>query len=95
MSEKRNKRISVLVTEGEYGEIHRKALQANLSAGSYIRTVALSGEQMVFVDKSGIIVGHLGSICSSLQELKHNNPGICDGLGNVEKEVMELWHLLR
>ena len=95
MSEKRNKRISVLVTEGEYGEIHRKAVQANLSVGSYIRTVALSGEQVVFADKSGIIVGHLGNICSSLQELKYNNPGICDGLGNVEKEVMELWHLLR
>lgn len=65
-----------------------------MSAGSYIRTAVLGGEQIVVVDKSDIITKYLGNICSSLQELKYNYPGIRDGLGNIEKEVMELWHLL-
>lgn len=95
MSEKRNRRIPVMVTESELGEIREKAGQTNLSVSGYIRTVALSGEQIVVVDKSGPIAGHLGNICTALQELKYNCPGIHDNLGNVEKEVMELWHLLR
>lgn len=95
MNEKRNKRLSVPVTLNESVEITKRAQQANMSTCSYIRTLALNDEKIVMIDKSSIIIEHLGNICSEIQNVNYNCPEVGGSLESIEKEVMELWHLLR
>lgn len=95
MDEKKDKRISVPVTPSELAKITEKAQQANMSRSNYIRTSVLSDEKMIVIDNSATIIEHLGNICSEIQDIKYKFPKTGENLESVEKEVMELWHLLK
>lgn len=95
MAGKRDKRIVIQVTPEEQTKIKEMAQKANMDISKYVRTVALRDEQVKVVDRSTEIIGHLGGICTGIEELERKHPIIKNDLTDIQKEVMGLWHTLK